>query len=622
MLGRHPAFRVNLHYSGSLFEWLDLHRPDVMEQLAVHEQQIEWMSGGFYEPILPAIPEDDRIAQLQRQSTFITERFDQVPRGVWLAERVWDPSLARTLRSAGLEYVPLDDYAFLVAGYATSDLNRSFIVDHLGDSVTVFPISENLRYAVPGLDPEEILTELRRRHDWRPDSLAVIADDGEKYGMWPGSAGRVYEPDNWLDRFFTAVEEADWLTITTFEGYLDEHPAVSRIALPPAGYREMAEWSLPRATARFVREAQPEAVEGTDCMRMEAFMRGGWWPNFLVEYPEANALYRKMLQVSKHLEGDKGPTDARTEVLKAQGHDTYWHGAFGGLYLPHLRAEAHSHLIAAQTMVDASHHRGRSWTYLRHLDWDADGRDEIRVELPDQSWVLDPAEGGCLLYRDDKPARWAISDVVARRYEPYHGEVEEDLIYDPHPRRWLVDHLLPAATSVEEFHTARYQELLPLPATEYVLEQAIEGRGSASVELAAFDGDIVKTIAADERAMRLEYHLADVPEGRFGPELPIAVWERAGHLRVDGGPWHEVANPLSLAGHRYRFWHSARNTTLLISLRQPGELFAIPIRTVVRTEDSFTTILQGVVLWPHWSTSGQASYEMTIDVGDSDPEAP
>ena len=622
VLAAHPGIRINLHYSGSLLEWLDGNRPDVLAALAASADQIEWTGGAFYDPILPTIPVEDALAHLARLSEFLQDRFDHTPRGVWLAERVWDPSLPSLLRNAKMEYTILDDYVFLLAGYPPGDLTDTFITDHLGNTLTIFPIAQDLRYAIPGAEPEEVLALLRERHDHDSQALAVIADDGEKFGLWPNSSKRVYPPGNWLDAFFSLVEEEDWLETTTFEGYLDDHPAGRRVALPPASYREMSEWSLPAATARAAAVPESKVDEYTDWVGREAFMRGGWWRNFLVEYPGVAVLYRKMLRVSTHVAASKGAPQAHAELLKAQGHDPYWHGVFSGLYFPHLRAEANRHLITAQTMIDAHHHRSRTWTYLRHLDWDADGREEIEVELPDQSWVIDPAEGGSLLYFDDKPSRWSISDVVTRQFEPYHLELPDAQTYDRHPRRWLTDHLLSPTTTVESFAGVTYQEILPLPETEYVVEETTEGRGMARIEMAALDGKVRKTLEAEGRKLQIGYQVAGVPAGRFGPELPVAVWEGAGQIRVDGGPWQDVHHPLSLAGHRFRLRHSGIKTSVLIVLRQPGSLFSIPIRVAARGDAGVAHISQGVVLWPHWSTSGEANYEMTIEVVEAAVEAP
>jgi hypothetical protein len=431
----------------------------------------------------------------------------------------------------------------------------------------------------------------------------------------------VFAPGNWLDEFFTLIDEADWLQTTTFETYLDEHPSGRRVALPPASYREMSQWSLPATTFRAATVPGPEEDDYTDWVGMEAFMRGGWWPNFLVEYPQAAVLYRKMLRVSNHVTVGKGPAEAHTELLKAQGNDPYWPGVFGGSYLPHLRAQANRHLIAAQVLIDAHHHRGRTWTYLRHIDWDADGRKEIEVELPDQSWVMDPAEGGCLLYFDDKPSQWSISDVAARQFQPYHLDLEDLPVYDGHPRRWLTDHLLSPTTTVESFANATFEELLPLAETEYVIEETTEGRGSARIEMVALDGKIRKTIEAQDRSLQIGYQVADAA-GRFGPELPVAVGEGAGQIRADGGPWQGTDQPLALAGHRFRFHHSGIKTSILIVLRQPGLMFSIPIRTETREGTGFASLMQGIVLWPHWSTGGDGAYEMTIEVGEAAVDTP
>ena len=611
VLADHPTIRINLHYSGTLLEWLDENRPDVLEALASRDDQIEWLGGAFYDPILPSIPAQDALAQVSLHSKFLQDRFHQTPQGMWLAERGWDPSLPSLLRKVGMEYTLLDEHAFALAGYSPGDLTDSFITDHLGNTLTIFPIARDLRDAFRRADPEGVMALLRDRHNRDPQALAVIADDDEKSGLGPHSPEQIDGTEEWLEEFFTLVEEADWVEMTTFEGYLDDRPASRRVAIPAASYRRMSEWSPPPETVGVGQGS--EDGRSRDWAPGEAFRREGWWPNFLIHYPEAAALYRKMLRVSAHVAAGKEAPEAHAELLKAQGKDHYQPG---GLYSPHVRATAHRHLITAQTMIDANHHRGRAWTYLRHLDWDADGRDEVEVELPDQAWVLDPAEGGCLLYYDDKPTRWSIGDVIARSYEPYHTEAAETPLAAGPTRRWLLDHLLPSTTTVELFGGDTPQELLSLPESTYEIEKTTEGRGSARIEMSALEGKVHKTIDAEDRTLQIGYRISGLPEGRFGPELPVAIWEGAGQIRSDGGEWQMVDQPLALAGHRFRLRHNGLKTYLLVALRQPGSMFCFPIRTVARGEAGLMTILQGIVLWPHWSTNGDGHYEMTIEIGD------
>ena len=43
---------------------------------------------------------------------------------------------------------------------------------------------------------------------------------------------------------------------------------------------------------------------------------------------------------------------ARQELYRGQCNCAYWHGSFGGLYLPHLRNAIYSGLIAAHNAID------------------------------------------------------------------------------------------------------------------------------------------------------------------------------------------------------------------------------------------------------------------------------
>ncbi|HFE52168.1 MAG TPA: hypothetical protein ENK07_01925, partial [Bacteroidetes bacterium] len=62
-LEKHPGIRVAQHYTGILLEWIERHHPDFLDRLGalVKRGQIEMMTGGFYEPILPIIPDRDKL---------------------------------------------------------------------------------------------------------------------------------------------------------------------------------------------------------------------------------------------------------------------------------------------------------------------------------------------------------------------------------------------------------------------------------------------------------------------------------------------------------------------------------------------------------------------------------
>ena len=75
-LERHPQVRLSLHYTGSLLDWLEEAHPEFLERIATlaKRDQVEIVSGGYYEPILPSIPDDDKIAQIRR----LTDRIQRL----------------------------------------------------------------------------------------------------------------------------------------------------------------------------------------------------------------------------------------------------------------------------------------------------------------------------------------------------------------------------------------------------------------------------------------------------------------------------------------------------------------------------------------------------------------
>ena len=83
VLEEHPHIKVTLHYSGCLFDWLKEKKPHFIRRIAalVAKGSVELLGGGYYEPILPIIPEEDRLGQLSRMSQFLKKTFDVEPKG-------------------------------------------------------------------------------------------------------------------------------------------------------------------------------------------------------------------------------------------------------------------------------------------------------------------------------------------------------------------------------------------------------------------------------------------------------------------------------------------------------------------------------------------------------------
>ena len=78
-----PALKLTLHVSGPLLLWLERRASDYLDLVGelVQRGQVELLTGGLYEPILSAIPYEDRVAQIDLMSERLRSRFGVRPRG-------------------------------------------------------------------------------------------------------------------------------------------------------------------------------------------------------------------------------------------------------------------------------------------------------------------------------------------------------------------------------------------------------------------------------------------------------------------------------------------------------------------------------------------------------------
>jgi len=205
VMSRYPAFRFSVHCSGWLLEQIKEHHPKLYKQITTLAKQgsIELFTAGYYEPILSVIPAEDRVTQVKMLNGTIASAFKQQPKGLWLTERVWESALIPDLVKAGVKYTVMDDYHFQCAGFDEEILDGYYMSEEGGHEIGLFPISKKLRYAIPFLNVERAIKAVKS-FNRESDSAAIIFDDAEKFGMWPGTYEWVYTK-GWLERFVQAV---------------------------------------------------------------------------------------------------------------------------------------------------------------------------------------------------------------------------------------------------------------------------------------------------------------------------------------------------------------------------------------------------------------------------------
>lgn len=600
-LSEREFFPIAVHISGPLLEWLEAHEGKLIDRIGglARDGRVELLLAGFYEPVLVSLPRDDRLEQIERMRQAIAQRFGVAASGLWLTERVWEPELAADLALAGVRFALVDDRHFLVSGFTRDRLHAPFWTESDGKRVAIFPIDERLRYLIPFRPPADTvdyLKDLRKRGA----RLAVLADDGEKFGGWPGTKQWVYDR-GWLAQFLDAMGKVlatGEVRLTTLAAALDAVPSGGLAYLPTASYREMESWSLPPEAAtrlaRLERELGSERVAGPD----GALLRGAHWRNFFVRYSEANRMHKKMMALSALCRSRGNAAEPRRAIARAQCNDAYWHGVFGGLYLPHLRHAVWRNLLLAEGEL----RRGEP-LQVERCDLDGDGFEEVWIHSAAFSAVTSPRRGGAIEEYSLFGASLNYADVLTRRREAYHEVPAGDAIrsstgdgapsihdiekgirltqlppVDRDPRALLVDRVLAADLTLDAYTRGDYEPLASWAGSP--MDVAVE-ESHDTVEITC-------------RGRGLEKRL------RFDPRGGLSVayrWDRAS-LPKDA----LFAPELSLA-HR------------LEPVCQPvAEVWSFPIATVSKSERGLDDTVQGTSMTLRWPvTLGEARIEIKPD---------
>ncbi|RLE92387.1 MAG: hypothetical protein DRJ55_04595 [Thermoprotei archaeon] len=127
---------------------------------------------------------------------------------------------------------------------------------------------------------------------------------------------------------------------------------------------------------------------------------GGYFPNFLRKYRESNNMHKKMLWVRRKISRLREYHPAYKEYMLGQCNDAYWHGLFGGIYLPFLRQSVYEHLIRAERMAEEALEAEN--VRIVETDFDYDGEMELLLESKRINAYVKPSDGGSLFELDIK----------------------------------------------------------------------------------------------------------------------------------------------------------------------------------------------------------------------------
>lgn len=667
LLDRYPNIKVAMHFTGPLLDWLQLNQRAYLEQVAnqVQRGQVEILSGAYYEPILTMISDADKLGQIEKLNATVEKLFGTQPQGMWLAERIWEPHLPMSIQQAGINYTLIDDTHFMAAGFDNSELFGYFVTEEQGHTLKMVPTQKMLRKIIPWQPAETTIEWLREQSQQsvaagKPPKWIVFGEDGEKFGMWPRMKEIVWD-ENWLSTFFDMIEDnSDWLTLVHPSEYVNTYRAKGIAYLPSESYVEMGEWALSSPESYLLHdlresyEIQLESIPGWDEHRRDEmervlrFLRGSFWRNFLVKYPEINHMQKRALELSRKAyllpEGEK-----RAQILDyiwaAQCNCAYWHGVFGGVYLFHIRSANYTNLIRAEALLEE---QAGLWTDI--YDFNADTYPEIVASNGPLRLIIEPKDGGMITELDYRPAYYNIVNIMSRHPEGYHIQIQEaadtnmlmtpdddpnqfegepirakergleQVIYqDWHRRGMFNDHFLGPETTLELFESVHYPQQGDFVDQTYQHETSISDT-ELSVTLTrsghVYVGEMrvpvqVKkafTLIPDTSSLNVAYRIINLGDinlsTRFGVEMAFGYdggdnieycYIEANGQKIGMGQAHQLDDVAS-----YCATTKIRHFTTTFNLSRSATVWSFPLAPITLSESGFERVHQGVVTLPIW----------------------
>ena len=365
-------------------------------------------------------------------------------------------------------------------------------------------------------------------------------------------------------------------------------------------------------------------------------------------------MYSRMMYVSGLLQQavEMGASEsvieaARDHLYQGQCNCPYWHGAFGGIYLPHLRNAVYQHLLFAENLLRRSLTPEKSFVEADSSDFNFDGRAEVRLANENVTAWISPHSGGHVYGLDLMPIGHNLGATLARRKESYHAKVlhgqnqsegetasihdmvifkqeglDQKLQYDTRLRSSLIDHFWDEDVTLDaiadsqamergDFADGDFGAKIRRSPDRIQVMMAREGnawgiplkitkgltiaKGSDEIEIAY----LIEGLPTD-RTLRfaVEFNFAGLPDGQEDRFFSDAEGHRLGQL---GERIHlPAAKQLSVTDQ----WLGLE---LSLELDTDATMWAYPVHAVSQSESGFELVHQAVCVEPSWSIRGDVT---------------
>jgi hypothetical protein len=552
-LYKYPKIQAVLHYSGVLLHWIERFHSECLMLIEnmVSRKQVEILGGGFYEPMMPLIPLQDKIGQVELLTTYLRKQFGKRPQGCWLPALAWEQNMVGFLSACGMGYTFLDEEQFKLAGLKGKELYFPCISEDQGKLLTVFPLSKFLKAEFAqkkaSLALNGIVEKLPREGEF---VVSVFPEDFYREG------GEGQSLESALHDFFEELSLCESLVEITCPGKIFRGLQGLRKAYFPnsLGFGPPPEKSSP----------------------LHILPR-----QFLIDFPEANGIYSKMVfthQLINQLRGDKSrKRTAGEELWKAQGCDIFYPSEAYGIRCPPVRKAAYKALIGAERIC---RERRDFIPSLMSFDFDLDGLGEYLFQDTKINCYI-RLRGAGVFELDYLPKTWNYLDTFAS------GDPREY-------RSAFMDRLIPIGLSPQDIAEGRLKGARCCGGEQYEVAELNRGRGTVRFRLPGREDlpfgnvEIEKSYFLKKDTLSVSYALSSREKNEerfwFSPEIDLSFpGEGEGFVRFfrikSGAKEGPFLEPLVHEAEGIKIQDLKNEVQITLGSKKTFSACVIPIRT-------------------------------------------
>ena len=316
---------------------------------------IEFLGGGFHDPMLPLFPEKMQSLQLDSHKKLLAKCFDVEPQGYYNSSLVWEMGMTSVLEQAGFDYALVSEAAIQDSLGRATPVSGWYTVEDKGSFMRIVPVADALSMAI---ENDDLNWRIVAEPYCRDGKSAVVSFD-----LPPESSEIV----GFIERLIDFVETNEVQTWPV--GYVvNQLPPEGSLSYLISAGRNLG---LP-TTARTCRE-------------------------MLIRRSEINLLQKNFLDVYRRARNslDEKQFDAFCEKLMPSMSPIFFRDlSDNGMKSLNVREWGFKHLIDASVELDSM--SNFSGLRMDVCDYLLQGRKQIVVENPAFSCLLDYHGGGVL----------------------------------------------------------------------------------------------------------------------------------------------------------------------------------------------------------------------------------